>query len=59
MAGPSEYRYPGQFIYDGVTYSGGVKYEDLLYIRNDLQMSEDDTIVASYPKTGETIQDGF
>ena len=49
-----EFHYFGEFSLDGVVYAADSPKEGLVHIRDELQLLEDDIIVATYPKAGKT-----
>ena len=44
--------YQGEFIYDGIVYDYKQSEDTLVYMKNKVTYSEDDVVVASYPKSG-------
>ena len=46
------YRFPGEHMYKGVTYSGLFPASSLRGIEEDLQLGSQDIVVASFPKSG-------
>ena len=54
MMDAEEFHYFGEFSLDGVTYIADCPKEGLVHIRDELQLLEDDIIVATYPKAGKT-----
>ena len=52
MSEVTEWRYQGEHVVDGVTFSAGFPPETLTYIRDELAMFSDDTVVVTYPKAG-------
>ena len=54
MSEVTEWRYPGEHVVDGVTFTDGIQLETLTYIRDELAMFSDDIVVATYPKAGKS-----
>ena len=54
MSEVTEWRYPGEHVVDGVTFTDGIQPETLTYIRDELAMFSDDIVVATYPKAGKS-----
>ena len=50
------YRYPQQRELDGVVYDLAFQPEDLIYIRDELELDKQDVLVTTYPKSG-TLSD--
>jgi len=48
------YKVPNQIEFDGIKYTGGQHSEVLTKIRNELELTKDDILSVSYPKTGST-----
>ena len=44
--------YQGEFIYDGIVYDYKQSEDTLMYMKKKVTYSEDDVVVASYPKSG-------
>merc|ERR1711988_1507903 len=48
------FKVPNQIEFDGIKYTGGQHPEVLTKIRDELQLTKEDVLSVSYPKTGST-----
>ena len=49
------YEYPYQRVFDGIVYDQAFQPEDLIHIRDELELDKQDVLVSTYPKSGTLI----
>ena len=46
------YKFPGEYMYKGVTYVDGIPLSSIEKIEEDLELNSQDIIIACFPKSG-------